>query len=194
MSTTKATITALLAVFLGICLGSVIWFSASSSSGTDRYPIVMKGRWGYINSKGKVVIPTQYDWAGPFRDGLGQVKKSNGKIGYIDKEGKLRFQTHFDDAGYFSDGLAYVRVDGKCGYIDTDGHIQIPATFQERFCSDFHDGYAAISLDDENSLQFHPSFFIDKTAKHLNIHTKDTALLALDFSEGVAWVRYPSEL
>ena len=44
-------------------------------------------KWGYIDKKGKIVIPIQYDDAWPFSDnGLARVKV-NGKWGYIDKKG-----------------------------------------------------------------------------------------------------------
>jgi len=33
-----------------------------------------KGKWGYINTNGKVVIPYNYDWVGDFSDGTASVE------------------------------------------------------------------------------------------------------------------------
>ena len=44
------------------------------------------GKWGFVNTQGKEVIPLKYDNAGFFSEGLAIVKL-NGKIGYVDKEG-----------------------------------------------------------------------------------------------------------
>jgi hypothetical protein len=49
---------------------------------------VMVGKkWGYIDKKGQMIIPQQYDGAGKFSEGLAQVGMGD-KLGYIDKTGK----------------------------------------------------------------------------------------------------------
>jgi hypothetical protein len=47
-----------------------------------------KGKYGFINDKGKVVITPQYQEVGNFKEGLVYVKK-NGKAGFVDKKGKV---------------------------------------------------------------------------------------------------------
>lgn len=44
------------------------------------------GKWGYVDEKQKVVIPFQYEWASPFRNGKAKVTL-NGEEYYIDKAG-----------------------------------------------------------------------------------------------------------
>ena len=44
-------------------------------------------KWGFVNKKGKEIIPVQYEEVDKFHNGLSRVKK-NGKYGYIDKTGK----------------------------------------------------------------------------------------------------------
>ena len=46
-----------------------------------------KGLWGYINLKGRIVLPFAYNFADLFTDGKARVLK-NGEFMMIDKEGK----------------------------------------------------------------------------------------------------------
>jgi hypothetical protein len=48
------------------------------------------GRWGYIDTKGKLIIPPMYEMAGPFSDGFAKVFFDAGENeGYIKKDGKM---------------------------------------------------------------------------------------------------------
>lgn len=47
----------------------------------------MRGKYGYINSLGKIVIPLQFDQAFDFSNGLATVRIDE-KYGYIDFSGK----------------------------------------------------------------------------------------------------------
>ncbi|SJZ75262.1 WG repeat-containing protein [Sediminibacterium ginsengisoli] len=48
---------------------------------------VTGGKWGYINARGKIIIPPQFDSADYFENGRAGVSK-NGRSFYIDKTGK----------------------------------------------------------------------------------------------------------
>ena len=50
--------------------------------------VVQNGKWGFINTKGEVVIPCIYDFAWAFSEGLAEVKQ-DGKGSIINKEGKV---------------------------------------------------------------------------------------------------------
>ena len=52
-------------------------------------PVKLKGKWGYIDRNGALIIPAQYDDAGGFSEGLAPVKLK-GKWGYIDRNGTWR--------------------------------------------------------------------------------------------------------
>ena len=67
------------------------------------------GKWGYIDTTGKEIVPCQYEWYGNFSDGLAALYK-DGKYGYIDTTGKVVIPFVFSHAGYFGDGLAYVEI------------------------------------------------------------------------------------
>ena len=46
--------------------------------------MIVGGKWGYIDTKGNIVIPLQYEYAEPFKDGKAKVTL-DGKIEYISK-------------------------------------------------------------------------------------------------------------
>jgi hypothetical protein len=73
-------------------------------------PLLIDGKYGFINTKGKTVIEPQFDFASPFSEGLALIKKEN-LYGFIDKEGKIIIEPQFISATSFSDGLAAVRYD-----------------------------------------------------------------------------------
>lgn len=62
--------------------------------------VVINNRYGYINKKGDLVIPFNYDKAKPFENGFAYVEK-NGKSGYIDKNGKIVVPLEYDIDEYF---------------------------------------------------------------------------------------------
>ena len=90
---------------------------------SDLTLIEQNGKWGYINSKKKVVIPPKFDDAYDFLQGLARVKMDN-KYGFIDKTGKVIIKPQFDWASDFSDGVAHVFAEGKQNYIELDQYIQ----------------------------------------------------------------------
>ena len=48
-----------------------------------------KGLWGFINKRGKEVIPCQFKEAKNFNEGLAPVCNEEGVWGYIDKKGSF---------------------------------------------------------------------------------------------------------
>lgn len=79
-------------------------------------------RYGYLDSKGNVVIPFRYKSADNFREGLAKV--GNGKhYGFIDKDGNTVIPLIYDEAYCFHDGYAAVRQNGKWGFIDKSGKL-----------------------------------------------------------------------
>ena len=69
------------------------------STSVEIIPIKQKGagplfqihrgaKWGYMDRRGKTVIPPEFDWEGDFFSGLAKVEKS-GKWGYTNELGRL---------------------------------------------------------------------------------------------------------
>jgi hypothetical protein len=84
---------------------------------------------GYINKKGKLTIPGEYENLYPFNEGLAAVRK-NGKWGYINKKGKVVIPFVYFYAGSFEDGLAVVRKNDKYGCINKKGKVVIPIKYK----------------------------------------------------------------
>lgn len=83
---------------------------------------------GYINKKGEMVIPQEYNSASDFSEGLAAVSKY-GKYGYINTKNKIIISEQFDDAKKFSEGLAAVGKGDLYGYINKRGKLIIPYKF-----------------------------------------------------------------
>ncbi len=82
---------------------------------------------GFINRKGKVVIPLKFDEVADFSDGLA-FTHNNGYAGYIDMSGNYRIQPKFNDGKSFSEGRAFVGMMRTkemmlWGIIDTTGAL-----------------------------------------------------------------------
>lgn len=104
-----------------------------------------KGKWGYKDWKGNVVIPPTYEEAFGFYEERGCVEK-DGKLGYIDRQNNLVIDYQYDCATSFSEGLASVTIGEKSGYIDVDGNKVIDFIYD--IATPFCDGKAVVRQDD----------------------------------------------
>jgi len=161
--------------------------------GSDLFPVMNRGRGGFINRSGQVVIPLCFDAVGDFSEGLARFER-DGNWGYIDTRGSVVIEPKFPWAEEFSEGFARVQVsgsslgiDGRWGFIDKTGTVVIPPDYKEghgeksNIGSDgtddsFHDGLAKIELNGKTG-------YIDKTGK-LTIPTEFA--YAYPFAEGLA--------
>lgn len=84
----------------------------------------VKGKYGYINEQGNVVIPCKYDIVLPFwKNGRAWVKK-DGKIGYIDKQGNEVVRVQYDHGmSEFIEGKTFVLLNGSLLLIDEQGNL-----------------------------------------------------------------------
>lgn len=78
------------------------------------------GKWGYIDTSGKLVIPHQYDMAFGFAAKIAPVRLSQ-KYGYIDRTGKWVIEPSFEMVDDFQDGVSNAWRNGKFGYVDENG-------------------------------------------------------------------------
>ena len=84
-------------------------------------------RYGYIDLRGKVVIPIKYTTASDFSEGLAVVELE--EYGFINKQGRMVIPPIYDDADSFSEGLAAIELNGWWGYIDKKGTLVIPPKY-----------------------------------------------------------------
>src|SRR6516225_80814 len=84
---------------------------AMETKKAELFPVRVKGKYGYIDKTGKMVIQPTYAGAQRFSDGLAAVQLQPppaGKVGYIDETGKMVIPPQFETADPFSEGRAPV--------------------------------------------------------------------------------------
>jgi hypothetical protein len=138
-------------------VGTNVWEYAGTYS--EGYAdIGLRGKRGYINQQGDVVISPAYDFVYPFIGGYAVVYQGpmqlgtipdNGKYGMIDTAGKLICPIQWDDVTPFSEGMAIVIENDKWGFIDTSGKLVIDTMYQS--ADRFHQGLAVVQLSEAES-------------------------------------------
>jgi hypothetical protein len=107
------------------------------------------GKYGFKDSKGKVVIAPKYDLASGFYEGLAVINMggSSGYFGYIDTAGKeIVSPTKYTLADVLSQGRGRVRFNGEYGFIDSKGNEVIPAKYD--YATNFRAALTAVRLND----------------------------------------------
>ena len=107
--------------------------------------VKQNGKWGYINTKGEVVIPCVYDWSrndsGEFSEGLACVKQ-NGRYGFINTEGEKVVPCIYDEGDAFAEGHALVKQHRKYGFVNAKGEEVIPCIYT--YAYPFSEGLALV--------------------------------------------------
>ncbi|OJJ13976.1 hypothetical protein BKI52_44720 [marine bacterium AO1-C] len=150
------------------------------------------GKWGYINLKGKLVIPAKYTAAAPFSEGLAAI--GMGKMGgFINKKNEVVITPRKGNFNSFSDGRAvYFKPSDKpnaspyettYGFIDKTGKMVIAPTrnINPNVTYTFSEGFCKVM--DKKSL------FINRNGNHLEMTAVSDAQ---DFSGGFAAVQSAS--
>lgn len=94
-------------------------------------------KYGFIDTKGKVVIEPKYEWASSFSDGLAIVS-TEGLYGAIDKQGKTVIPFEYESLGDFQDGFAAAArppkdpedYESKYGLINKQNEVVIPFMYE----------------------------------------------------------------
>ena len=160
-----------------------LW-SVQSPDADPFYRIVQKGKVGYIDNQGRIVVAPKFDeWvSGEFHNGLLVTGVADGP--YIDPTGKKLLDTGFYRNWDFSEGLAVAMrkyTDKKWGYIDSRGNFAIPPQFNtslEDYVWPFSGGFARIKVKGLYG-------FIEHTGKFAVL---PTLLNADNFSDGMVRV------
>ncbi len=78
--------------------------------------VCVNGKWGFVDTTGKMVIEPTYEAAKSFSQGLGAVCV-DGKWGYISTAGEIRIEPQFEDCLPFaSNGIAAVKANERWQY------------------------------------------------------------------------------
>lgn len=145
-----------------------------------------RGKYGFIDVRGRVAIKPQFDGALPFTEGVAAVSIGK-KWGFIDSSGKVIVPLNYYAVSPFSDGVAAVTVeDGAsrlCGYIDHEGRFVIKP--QNKFvCRDFNEGFALVGVYSEAAGE-HFDGYMNKEGE---LALGGQYVRADPFSEGLALV------
>jgi hypothetical protein len=107
----------------GLAAVNIGYEEAYDDRGSGSY-CVNRGKWGFINEKGEVVIPLTYHSVTLFSEGLAAVDNRS----YIDKTGKvvITLTKHYDEIFPFVEGFATVMRNNQYGYIDRSGKEVVP--------------------------------------------------------------------
>ena len=83
--------------------------------------IQLNDKWGFIDDRGTIRIPCNYNYAVGFDNGLARIDDVSGKKGFIDKSNKVVIPYIYDDAEVFSEELSNVQKNNMWGYINNIG-------------------------------------------------------------------------
>lgn len=117
------------------------------------------GKWGYVDSIGKIIIPLKYESADEFHDGFAAVEQNKLKA-LIDPTGKILTEFKYDYIYPFSEDLAVVGRGKplKFTYIDKTGKEIIPCDLDE--ANSFFRGKAKV-------IRFGATFYINKKGERV---------------------------
>jgi len=144
---------AIVVILVHVCASSV---SAQTLTSFEK-----KGKYGFKDENGVVVIDAKYKYVKEFSEGLAAVQTKD-KWGFIDKTGTMVLAAEFVDVASFSEGLAAVKKSftSGTGYINSQGEEVLPFEFSS--VSQFHGGNAM----EGEMIDFKAKFgFIDKSGK-----------------------------
>lgn len=163
-------------ILIGIFAISIFTLNSSFAQNSEfLMPAKKYGKWGFINKNGEWIIPSKYEEAYYFSEGLAAVKYF-GNWGFIDRSNEWAIQPEFRDAKPFKEGLACVMKNNSWGYIDKKAEWHFEPKL--KVVSSFSDGKAIIK-NDEGFI------FINRDGDRLLKHSFERAL---PFSEGLAFV------
>lgn len=172
------------------------WYEGLGAFSEGLVSFKRKGKWGYLDKTGHVIVPPQFDVAEPFVDGLakvnvGRITTENGTVvvggkwGLIDKTGAHVAPVQYDQISPFSEDLARVQVgnewNNRWGYIDKTGREIFAPRFYE--ASDFADGLARVKVNAQANSW---GLISRNKVGQFTLNPEFNAIL--DFSEGLAAV------
>ena len=124
---------AIVAVVVAVAATGYWWLNRPpgpyTSDNSGLYPIVVDGKYGYMDRAGKTVITPQFDAAGGFSEGLAAVLIGT-KVGYVNTKGAVVITPQFEgilegrltfELMGFRYGRACVLLGSGYGFINEDG-------------------------------------------------------------------------
>ena len=173
------------------------------------YPVVQKGKWGFIDRTGRIIIEPKFRDVQPFCNNRAVFLSDNSRYGFIDEKGSIIIPPVYDFAFNFSEGCFAVvisedvsrRQAGESTFIDENGRYLFKPRVNFRFFP-FREGLSRFAVDckitvnpvsrnnfyyvqEVLSFRYGKYGFADKSG---NIIIKPEFKYASDFSEGLEMV------
>ena len=145
-----------------------------------RYMDAKSEKYGFVNSKGKIVVKAVYDEADNFSDGMALVRKGS-KYGFVNTKGEIAIPLKYKWAEDFSDGLTSVLTSKGYIFINKQGKQVFDTCYEMTY--GFSDGLASVQIGDKFG-------YINTNGKTV---IKAQYNWAYPFSEGRALVRLDSD-
>lgn len=121
------------------------WYRSSYAEG--RLPVANKeGQFGFLDLKGRLVIPYKFDHASSFSEGLALVRIDNNWV-YVDTTGNVVLRPEANCIGDFMSGRARCGVSGKWGLMDRSGKFVIAPNYD--WVENFRGQLAAVYVGDK---------------------------------------------
>ncbi|MBI5538762.1 MAG: TonB family protein [Bacteroidia bacterium] len=114
-------------------------------------------KYGYVNNKGKKIIPYKYTYAEPFSEGFAVVE-NEAIFHFIDTLGQNVFNKTFYDAWPYSEGLACVSINKKYGFINNKGEVVIDYKYD--YAESFLGGKAIVRKYNPDTNKYGTNVFI----------------------------------
>lgn len=105
-----------------VIIPCLLGLASSLSAQTLNVCTDQKGRCGYADTQGNVVVECKYDAAFPFRDGVGKVGKGE-KLGLVDASGKEILAPKYDEIELWSEGVYRFKAGSKYGLVSAEGGV-----------------------------------------------------------------------
>lgn len=110
------------------------------------------GKYGFLETKGEVVIPAIYKDARPFRNGMAAVNTPSGWK-FIEKSGKPLegFSSNVEPGVFSGDVATFTDANGKKGAIDKTGKVVISPVYEQ--LATFENGFSAGKYTDQSTWE-----------------------------------------
>lgn len=160
--------------------------AANETRAVYLFPAVSKeiggNKWGYIDARGKFILPPTYDQSGDFQNQGLAIVRLNDHDGVIDSNGYFIVKPKYDTITPFSEGRATVIDHQGFKVIDERGKEITSKAYS--FISDYKEGRAIIA--DSNELGQYLYGYLNRRGKVILLPEFESAS---DFNEGKAVVK-----
>lgn len=121
---------------------ALILFVPYQTVAQNLVPFRKGAQYGWVNTKGEVVIPARFRKTFPFSDGMARFVH-NDRFGYINEKGEMQISNSFIAAYDFKNGKARVKDGPVWGFIDKRGKTLFTVACEQ--VEDFENGFAVYS-------------------------------------------------